>query len=176
MNNINPTYKKNIDLITSWVPDINNLYFSYVSKVSAPASSLLRWNSTPLALKQEIVDAIFSVNISPFFGCSSRYKSAPPPCMRKKANTSLGVTDCMDGLIADVEAACRQAQAPEYCRKIFLPTISSSSFSCSDARRKSLDAFVLWLYSSAISSKNGYIDTLQSRYMSDSSPKITRWK
>jgi len=175
MESINTIYANKVSLLTEWMSDINLMYFSYKIKSSIPQSVLQRWNSISLQYKQQVIDALFTVKISPFYGCSSKYKTSAPPCVRRRVNNKSGYVDCADGIISDIEASCRQSKAPDYCRKIFLPYVESNSF-CSDIKRKSLDEFVEWIFRISSSNYPVYSDVLQARYMADSSAKTNRWK
>lgn len=175
MENPDKIYNNKINILTEWLDDINILYFSYKIKASAPQSVLNRWNSISLQQKQQIADAMFTVKISPFYSCASKYKTMPPPCVRKKINNKNGYVDCVDGIISEIELSCRQANAPDYCRKVFLPYIPSNS-SCSDEKRKTIDSFVEWLFRSSSDNFLYRNDTLQNRYMANSSVKNNRWK
>lgn len=168
-------YKNKINILTEWLDDLNKLYFSYRIKASAPQSSITRWNSISLQQKQQVIDAMFTIKISPFYSCASKYKTVSPPCVRKKINNKNGYVDCMDGIISEIELSCRQANAPDYCRKVFLPYVPSNS-SCSDEKRKTIDSFVEWLFRSSSDNFSYYDDVLQKRYMANSSIKNSRWK
>jgi hypothetical protein len=170
-----PFYIKRINLLTDWLPILNRMYFSFVSKISASNSDINKWNLLSLNEKKEIVNAVFTVKISPFYACTSRYKSDSLPCVRRKTNFINGRVDCLDGIISDIEASCRQSKAPEACRGVFLPPVSNN-FSCSDSKRKTLDSFSDWLLSLSSSTKSTYSDYLQRRYLSGSSAKNNSWK
>jgi hypothetical protein len=171
----NNQYINKINLLTEWLPTVNSLYFSFKNNVGAIQSEIVRWNLLSQQDKDKIVEAIFTVRISPFFGCHSRYKSSPPPCFRRRYNGNLGYLDCQSGSMDEIELSCRQANSPEYCKKIFMPYVKNN-FSCNDERRKSIDGFVIWLYNSLSSKSNIYMSYDQMRYLADSAEVQNRWK
>lgn len=174
MQKNNTQYIYKVDLLSKWIGTINNLYFSYSNKIGSVQSHLDRWNLLSQKEKDEIIDALFTVRISPFFGCHSRYKNQPTPCYRRKSNPSMGSVDCVSGIVDEIESSCRQVNAPDFCKKAYLPYIESQA-RCYGGRMASMDAFVSWLYSSLSSGKNTYTDYIQMRYLGDSARKENRW-
>ena len=175
MKKDNVQYIYKVDLLSKWISTINNLYFSYYNKIGSIQSNVDRWNLLSQKEKDQIIDALFTVRISPFFGCHSRYKYQPAPCYRRKINPGLGSVDCSAGIVDEIESSCRQVNSPEFCKKMYLPYIDSQA-RCSGSRMSSMDGFVAWLYSNLSSNKTSYSDYIQTRYLGDSARKETRWK
>jgi len=175
MQSDNTQYIYKVDLLSRWIDTVNNLYFSYANKIGTSKIHTDRWNSLSQRDKDAIIDALFTVRISPFFGCHSRYKNQPSPCYRRKVNTGMGSVDCASGIVDEIESSCRQVKAPDMCKKAYLPYINSQS-TCSGARMAAIDSFVYWLYGGLASSKNLYSDYVQARYLGDSARKENRWK